>query len=110
MLYSTSHNSSQNQIFFSEYKESFPVRSFTGSITNKNLVREACKGADAVLHIASLVDSTLFPNEKALQEVNVKGKVLFLRKKKKTLLISVADPEFYVKRGGGLYIGLAWSK
>ncbi|CAG2246515.1 HSD3B [Mytilus edulis] len=56
-----------------EYKESFPVRSFIGSITNKNLVREACNGTDAVLHIASLVDSTLFPNEKALQEVNVKG-------------------------------------
>jgi nucleoside-diphosphate-sugar epimerase len=38
--------------FFSEFVDSKPVKIFTGSITDSDVVSEACKGVDAVLHIA----------------------------------------------------------
>jgi len=37
------------------------------------VVSEACKGVDAVLHIASVIDTTMFTNDKLLKDVNIKG-------------------------------------
>jgi nucleoside-diphosphate-sugar epimerase len=48
-----------------------------GSIVDKDLVNRACKGTDSVLHVASLIDATMFPNEKLLHEINVKGNTSF---------------------------------
>ena len=46
---------------------------FTGSITDSDVVSEACKGVDAVLHIASVIDQTMFANDKLMKDVNIKG-------------------------------------
>ena len=64
-------------VFISEYEGAIPIRSYTGSIVDKDLVNRACKGTDSVLHVASLVDATMFPNEKLLHEINVKGNTSF---------------------------------
>jgi nucleoside-diphosphate-sugar epimerase len=53
--------------------DSNPVKIFTGSITDSDLVSEACKGVNAVLHIASVIDTTMFTNDKLLKDVNIKG-------------------------------------
>ena len=37
------------------------------------MVSEACKGVDAVLHIASVIDTAMFTNDKLLKDVNIKG-------------------------------------
>lgn len=50
-----------------------PMKEICGSLTNLQTVREACKGVDCVIHCGALIDISLFPNEKALEEVNVKG-------------------------------------
>ncbi|CAC5378352.1 DYNLL [Mytilus coruscus] len=60
----------------SYFQASKPLRIFAGSITDSKLVGEACRGTDIVLHIASKIDYSNFPNKKALQEVNIKGKQL----------------------------------
>lgn len=56
-----------------DFAESKPVKSYTGNITDIDVVSAACKGVDAVLHLASVIDSTMFPNKNLLEEVNVKG-------------------------------------
>lgn len=62
-------------MYFSDYADSKPVTSYTGNITDEEIVSEACNGVDAVLHIASVIDTTMFPNKQRLHEVNVKGKL-----------------------------------
>ncbi|VDI42684.1 3beta-hydroxy-Delta5-steroid dehydrogenase / steroid Delta-isomerase [Mytilus galloprovincialis] len=56
-----------------DYADSKPVTSFTGNITDEEIVSKSCNGVDAVLHIASIIDTTMFPNKERLYEVNVKG-------------------------------------
>ena len=50
-----------------------PVRQYCGSITDVELVREACKGVSTVFHIASVIDPFLFPDDKKMEHVNVRG-------------------------------------
>lgn len=57
----------------SDFEISKPMKTFVGSITDQSVVNEACDGVDVVLHIASLIDWRLFPNQKTLHEVNVTG-------------------------------------
>ena len=59
--------------FFSGHEEKLSVTSFTGSVSDYSTVLEACRDVDSVLHIASIIDVTLFPNEKLSHKVNVKG-------------------------------------
>ena len=59
---------------FTDYASTKLVKQFIGSITDRDLVRRACKDVSAVFHIASLIDVSLFPNKEKLEEVNVKGK------------------------------------
>lgn len=49
------------------------MKTFTGSITDKDLVERACRGVNIVLHVASIIDYNQFPNQTILHEVNVKG-------------------------------------
>lgn len=56
-----------------EFLKNKPLKTYIGSITDKTVVSEACRGVDIVLHIASLVDCSLFPNHKALHEANIRG-------------------------------------
>ena len=51
-----------------------PVRQYCGSVNNEELVREACKGVSTVFHLASVVDSSMFPDDKKMEHVNVGGK------------------------------------
>lgn len=58
---------------FLEFEIKKPMQTFTGSITDKDLVERACHGVDIVLHVASIIDYNQFPNQAILNEVNVKG-------------------------------------
>lgn len=51
------------------------MKSFVGSVTDLHLVTRACRGVDCVFHMASLVDTRLFPNDDAMHEINVKGMI-----------------------------------
>ena len=56
-----------------DYKASKPVEQFLGSINDEKLLREACRGVHCVMHIASLIDVSMFPNMDTLERVNVQG-------------------------------------
>ncbi|CAC5378350.1 unnamed protein product [Mytilus coruscus] len=56
-----------------EFEANQTIRSYTGSITDRAIVQQACRGVDIVLHIASMIDWSLFPNRKILHEVNILG-------------------------------------
>ncbi|CAG2194710.1 unnamed protein product [Mytilus edulis] len=62
-----------------DFEISKPMKTFVGSITDQSVVNEACDGVDVVLHIASLIDWRLFPNQKTLHEVNVTGTETILK-------------------------------
>ena len=47
---------------------------FLGSITDTQLLRQACKGVNCVMHIAGVIDVSLFPDIDKLTRVNVIGK------------------------------------
>lgn len=51
-----------------------PVRQFIGEITDASLVERACKGAQCIMHVASIVDTTMFPNYDLSYKINVEGK------------------------------------
>ncbi|XP_052074038.1 3 beta-hydroxysteroid dehydrogenase/Delta 5--_4-isomerase type 2-like [Mytilus californianus] len=61
-------------LFLVEFEAKQTITSYTGSITDRALVQQACRGVDIVLHIASMIDWSLFPNRKILHEVNILGK------------------------------------
>lgn len=63
---------------FVEFEAKQSILSYTGSITDQALVQQACRGVDIVLHIASMIDWSLFPNRKILHEVNILGKITIL--------------------------------
>lgn len=56
-----------------DYEPTCPVRVYEGSLLDEEKVREACRGVQAVLHIASYIDTKMFPNKSRLTEVNIKG-------------------------------------
>lgn len=63
---------------FVEFEAKQSILSYTGSITDSALVQQACRGVDIVLHIASVIDWSLFPNREILHEVNILGKITIL--------------------------------
>lgn len=56
-----------------DYEETKPVKQFIGSIDDITLLREACQDVSCVMHIAGIVDVSLFPDDKKLMRVNVQG-------------------------------------
>ena len=65
-------------ILFLDYKASKPVTQFLGSINDDDVLRQACAGVHCVMHIASLIDVSMFPNMDNLERVNVKGVCIFV--------------------------------
>ena len=53
--------------------ERYPVRVFVGDVSRMEEVREAVRGADAVIHTAGLVTFSVSPDLDALHRVNVRG-------------------------------------
>nr|WGV39910.1 HSD3B [Sinohyriopsis cumingii] len=56
-----------------DHEDNKPVISIVGSVSDVITVETACKGVDSVVHVAGLVDFSLFPDMKKLESVNVKG-------------------------------------
>ncbi|XP_060085610.1 3 beta-hydroxysteroid dehydrogenase/Delta 5--_4-isomerase-like [Ylistrum balloti] len=55
------------------YKPTRPVKLYQGNLLDEETVHKACTGVQAVLHIASYIDTKLFPDTTKLTQVNVKG-------------------------------------
>ncbi|XP_071110931.1 3 beta-hydroxysteroid dehydrogenase type 7-like [Haliotis cracherodii] len=55
------------------HKETKPVISTCGDITNTDLLRRAFRGAKSVFHLASLVSLGSFPDNQGMERINVKG-------------------------------------
>lgn len=53
--------------------EKKPVKGYVGSVTDLDLVQRACRGVDCVMHVASIVDTTLIPDEQLSYNINVIG-------------------------------------
>ena len=58
----------------SDYEQVKPVHTIVGSITDVGALYKAFQGVDCVMHLASLIDITMFPDEKRLFKINVEGK------------------------------------
>ncbi|XP_045172024.2 3 beta-hydroxysteroid dehydrogenase/Delta 5--_4-isomerase type 3-like [Mercenaria mercenaria] len=67
-----------------DYESTKPVKQFVGSILDSELVQEACTGVSCVIHLASLIDVSLFPDEKKCYQVNVEGTRTIIEACKKT--------------------------
>lgn len=67
------YSASFQLLLISDYEVTKDVRSYVGSITDRELVMQACEGVDTVIHVASLIDWRLFPDQNKLHHVNVKG-------------------------------------
>ena len=69
-----------NTFFFSttlsDYKATKPVRQFVGGINDRKLLLQACQGVSCVIHIAGIIDVSMFPDEQKLKRVNVQGRYL----------------------------------
>ena len=63
-------------ISISDYECIKPLSQFIGSVDDKELLRRACEGVSCVMHIAGVVDVSMFPNNKRLTRINVQGKML----------------------------------
>ncbi|CAC5378351.1 HSD3B [Mytilus coruscus] len=82
-----------------EFEIKKPMKTFTGSITDNDLVERACRGVDIVLHVASIIDYNQFPNQTILHEVNVKGTHVILnacRKENVPYLIYCSSSSLYL--------------
>ena len=60
----------------SDYKATKPVRQFVGGINDRKLLLQACQGVSCVIHIAGIIDVSMFPDEQKLKRVNVQGRYL----------------------------------
>jgi hypothetical protein len=58
-----------------DYTARLTVKSFTGSLGDTQALKQAFHKVNAVLHIASVIDTRFQPDKKLLQEVNVQGKL-----------------------------------
>ncbi|CAC5395922.1 unnamed protein product [Mytilus coruscus] len=56
-----------------DFEDKKPVTFITGSLTDPDDVRKACKNVKCVFHIAALVEYKLFPDITALNEINIQG-------------------------------------
>lgn len=50
------------------------MKQYVGSVTDSELVMRASKGVDCVMHVASIVDTSLIPDEEKSYKINVGGK------------------------------------
>ncbi|WAR02574.1 3BHS-like protein [Mya arenaria] len=64
---------------FLGHKEAAPVRQYLGSLTDELLVGEACRGANCVMHVASIVDTAMFPDPVLSYNINVLGTETVIR-------------------------------
>ena len=62
--------------YYLDYVATKPVKQYLGSITDAHLVREACLGVNCVMHIAGLIDVSMFPDMDKLEAINVAGTVI----------------------------------
>lgn len=60
-------------LFTPDYPERVQVKGYVGSVTDETKVSDACKGANCVMHLASSLDNSLFPDKAKLHSVNVGG-------------------------------------
>ena len=60
--------------FTLDYDQPKPVKQYIGSITDSGLVRRACQGVASVIHVAGLIDVSMFPNTQKLELVNITGR------------------------------------
>lgn len=61
-----------------DYESSKPTKQYIGSITDRDLVRRACQNVSTVIHIASIIDASMFPNHDRMEKVNVQGTSILL--------------------------------
>ena len=59
--------------YSSDYDQPKPVKQYIGSITDRDLVGRACQGVSSVIHVAGLIDVSMFPDLQKLELVNVTG-------------------------------------
>ena len=57
-----------------DYKQSKPVRTYIGSITDEKVLKKACQGVRSVIHIAGIPDSAMFPDKDKINKVNIQGR------------------------------------
>ncbi|XP_069135454.1 3 beta-hydroxysteroid dehydrogenase/Delta 5--_4-isomerase type 2-like [Argopecten irradians] len=55
------------------YRGKKPLEAFVGDITDEELIERATHGVDCVIHVASIVDIRMFPDEATMYKVNVTG-------------------------------------
>ncbi|XP_033748073.1 3 beta-hydroxysteroid dehydrogenase/Delta 5--_4-isomerase-like [Pecten maximus] len=55
------------------YRGRKPVEAFVGDVIDEEVIKSATSGVDCVIHVASVVDVRMFPNEANLYKVNVTG-------------------------------------
>ena len=68
--YETTHT---KVLYVLDYVSTKPVIQFTGSVTDREVLVKACRGVASVFHLASIVDYSMFPDEKKMDFVNVEG-------------------------------------
>ncbi|XP_045197292.2 3 beta-hydroxysteroid dehydrogenase/Delta 5--_4-isomerase type 1-like isoform X2 [Mercenaria mercenaria] len=56
-----------------DYREEKPVQVTVGSIADAQWLYEVCRGVDCVMHLASCIDISLFPNKEKSYKINVDG-------------------------------------
>ncbi|XP_014680262.1 PREDICTED: 3 beta-hydroxysteroid dehydrogenase/Delta 5--_4-isomerase type 6-like, partial [Priapulus caudatus] len=56
-----------------EYEDRISVKSYVGDICDINDMYKACRGVDAVIHVAGVVSFGTYPDVDAMQRVNVQG-------------------------------------
>ncbi len=50
------------------------IKAITGDIRDFQEVLDAVDGVDAVIHTAAMIDVTLIPDYKTMEDINVRGK------------------------------------
>ncbi|KAL8560073.1 hypothetical protein ACOMHN_013459 [Nucella lapillus] len=91
-----------------DYENTKVVRSYTGSVTDSDVMRHATKDVTSVIHIAGLVSYGSFPDFRGMEEVNVDGTLNVVRaclrsNVRRLLYCSTVDVVVGLKpiRGGG---------
>ena len=73
------------------------MRQYLGSITDAKLVREACLGVDCVMHVAGLIDVSMFPDRDKLEEINVAGTCLHSKYMENKISERYGNPSPFIK-------------
>lgn len=56
-----------------DYEARKPVTTYVGSVTDADLVHRACQGVHCVMHVAGVVDTSMFPDVQLSFQINVEG-------------------------------------